>query len=351
MKFKASISLIVAIALALVTAKVGMDYIKKHGTGGVTASRAVVVVRDLEPGSVIQASDVALKEMPINMISTKTLRDVKDAVGRTVVMSIAGNYPVTENVLAPAGSGGGIQALIPPGMRLVPVDVSDSGVASLITPGCRVDVIVTLHDGDQPLAKSVVQNVKVQLVQRQNTRSSSGRVNANNPTVDQGPVKTCSLLVTPEQAVKIELANSEGKTRLVLRSGSDTDEASASVNRNGLLGKAEPEPEVKPPPVEVIAHEPKKGWQIQVIKGGNETLQQFDESGHPQDKTKGEADQQKKKGEQQNRKGEEDTSGATPATAAGKLPKQTAGAERNESESGTAPDQAPRTDAGRGNLP
>jgi len=335
MKFKASISLIVAIALALVTAKVGMDYIKKHGSGGVSASRAVVVLRDLEPGVVIQASDVTLKEMPLSMITPKTIRDVKDAVGRTVVMSIGTNYPVTESVLAPAGSGAGIQALIPPGMRLVPIDVSDSGVSSLITPGCRVDVIVTLHDGDQPLAKSVVQNVKVQLVQRQNSRSSSGRVNANNPTVDQGPVKSASLLVTPDQAVKIELANSEGKTRLVLRSTADTDEGSASVNRNGLLGKPDevkPEP-AAPAPVEVVAPEPKKGTSIQIIKGGTESTVTFDENGKAEEGNK---------------------SGATPAS--GKQPRsdgrpKPAGAARNESESGTAPDQAPRTDAGRGNLP
>ena len=338
MKFKASISFIVAIALALVTAKVGMDYIKKHGSGGVTASRAVVVLRDLEPGAVIQAGDVALKEMPLSMITPKTLRDAKDAVGRTVVMSIASNYPVTETVLAPAGAGAGVQALIPPGMRLVPIDVSDSGVASLITPGCKVDVIVTLHDGDQPLAKSVVQNVKVQLVQRQSTRSSSGRVNANNAAMDQGPVKSASLLVTPEQANKIELANSLGKTRLVMRSGADQDEADASINRNGLLGKAEPQPKPEPAPVEVAAPvEPKKpGWQIQVIKGGNETITTFDENGKAEEGNK---------------------SGATPATAAGKQQPRSegrpkpSGAARNESESGTAPDQAPRTDAGRGNLP
>jgi pilus assembly protein CpaB len=237
-------------------------------------------------------------------------------------MSIGANYPGTETVLAPAGSGAGIAALIPPGMRLVPVDVSDqSGVAALITPGSKVDVMVTLHDGEQPVAKTVVQNVKVQLVQRQSMRSSSGRVNAGNQEL--GPVKSASLLVTPEQALKIELANSEGKTRLLLRGGSDMADSDASINRNGLLGKAD---EVKPEPVKAIVPEPpKKGWEIQVIKGGTETKTTFDENGKA-----------------------EESSGAAPA-AAGKTPKKPAGEQRNDS--GTVPDEAPRTDAGRGNLP
>ena len=337
MKLRTTISFVVAIALAIVTAIVGTDYVKKHGGRGVSASRAVVVKRDLEPGYVIQATDVALAEVPTSMLTPKTLRDVKDAVGRTVVMTIATNYPVTEGVLAPPGSGAGMQAMIPAGMRLVTVDVSESsGVAGLITPGCKVDVIATLHDGDQSLATTIVENVKVQFVQRGSTRSSSGRVNASNTAVDAGPVKTVSLLVTPQQAVKIELANSEGKPRLVLRGNADeTADGNAQINRNKLLGKPdEVKPEL-PAPVEVVAPEPvKKGTSIQIIKGGNESTVTFDENG--------------------NGKAEEGKSGATPAS--GKQPRsdgrpKPAGAARNESESGAAPDQAPRTDAGRGNLP
>src|SRR2546430_2574487 len=221
MKLKTSVTFMVAVVLALVTAKVGYDYMKKYGHGGVPAGRVVVAKSDMEPGYVIQATDVSLQEVPISMVTTRTLRDIKQVVGRTVISSVATNYPISEAVLAPPGAGSGMQAMIPKGMRLVTVDVSESsGVAGLITPGCMVDVIATLHDGDQSLATTVVQNVKVQFVQRGRTTSSSGRINAT-ATPDAGPVKTVSLLVTPDQAVKIELANSEGKPRLILRGNSD----------------------------------------------------------------------------------------------------------------------------------
>jgi pilus assembly protein CpaB len=330
MKFKTSISFMIAIVLALITAKVGMDYMRKHSGAGGIASRAVVIRKDMEPGYVIQIGDVALQEVPQSMITPKTLRDVKDAIGRTVVSTVAASYPLTESVLAPAGSGAGMQAMIPAGMRLVTVDVSESsGVAGLITPGCKVDVIATLRDGDQSLATTVVQNVKVQFVQRGRVSSSSGRVNTS-AGADSGPVKTVSLLVTPEQAVKIELANSEGKPRLILRGGADSSEDSSSINRNKLLGRADPEPKPAPTPVTDVFEppvEPKKGRPVEIIRGGQSTVITYDEQGNA----------------------EEGNSGATP-TAAGKGPKKPAGeAQRNES--GTAPDQAPRTDAGRGNLP
>src|SRR4030095_6621131 len=97
------------------TAKVGMDYMKTHAGRGASGARVVVIRKDMDPGYVIQASDVALQEVPQGMVGPKTLRDVKEAVGRTVVSTISANYPLTDLVLAPAGSGAGMQALIPAG--------------------------------------------------------------------------------------------------------------------------------------------------------------------------------------------------------------------------------------------
>jgi pilus assembly protein CpaB len=144
MKFKTSITFMIAIVLALVTAKVGMDTLKKYGHGSGADARVVVAKKDMEPGYVIQASDIALQEIPAALMNSKMLTNPKELVGRTVVSTVSTNYPLSEAVLAPAGSGPGMQSLIPLGMRLVTVDVSESsGVAGLITPGCKVDVMTT----------------------------------------------------------------------------------------------------------------------------------------------------------------------------------------------------------------
>jgi hypothetical protein len=52
-----------------------------------------------------------------------------------------------------------------------------------------------------------------------------------------------TLIVTPKQANSIELANNQGKPRLVLRGGADdSDIADATVKQNELLGIPDPPP-------------------------------------------------------------------------------------------------------------
>jgi flagella basal body P-ring formation protein FlgA len=89
MKLKTSVTFMIAIVLALVTTKVGMDYLKTHGGRGGSGARVVVAKKDMDPGYVIQAADVVLQEVPVSMLSAKSMRDLKEVVGRTVVSTIA----------------------------------------------------------------------------------------------------------------------------------------------------------------------------------------------------------------------------------------------------------------------
>jgi Flp pilus assembly protein CpaB len=157
-----------------------------------------------------------------------------------------------------------MQAMVPRGMRAVAVEVSEgSAVAGLISPGCYVDVIATFNNGDQTVATTVVQNVKVQFVQRARPPRSSGSnaasaaMAAGSPDA-LGAVKTVTLIVTPRQANSIELANNQGKPRLVLRGGADdTDMADSTVSQNELLGIPDPPPPAtQPAPAPVAAAPP-----------------------------------------------------------------------------------------------
>jgi pilus assembly protein CpaB len=332
MKFKTSASLMVAIVLGLITAKVGLDILKKNtqATSGGPAGRVVVAKKDMEPGYVIEAEDIGLQEVPLGMVNAKTFRDTKTVVGRTVVASLVAGYPMSETVVTAEGSGGGMQAMVPAGFRAVTVDVSESsGVAGLLTPGCHVDVIATLHNGDQAVARTVVENAKVQFIQRD--RSTSGRTGASvaTGTPDLGPVKTVTLLVTPKQAAMIELANSSGKPRLVLRGNSDsTAGGDTNVSQNELLGNPDqpkadaPQPA---PPTDAFSNtaEPPKGRPVQIIRGGQESVITYDE-----------------------KQKEESGTGAAPASGKSNKP----AGEEQRTLSGTSPDKAPRTDASRENL-
>ena len=107
-----------------------------------------------------------------------------------------------------------------------------------------VDVVATLRKGDQSMAKTIVSNVKVQYIQRQKTGFSSRA--GQSSSIDNGPIKTVTLIVTPKQAATVDWANNNGaKPRLVLRGNLDTTTADDTVTENEILGlpDAPPKPE------------------------------------------------------------------------------------------------------------
>ena len=76
-------------------------------------------------------------------------------IGRGVISDLYQGEPILDSRLAPPGSGGGLGATIPQGMRACAVRVDDVvGVAGFVTPGMRVDVLISgIPPGDtgQPL--------------------------------------------------------------------------------------------------------------------------------------------------------------------------------------------------------
>ena len=343
MKFKTSVSLMIAVVLGLVTAYVGIDILKKAQRGKAASTRVVVAVRDLEPGYVLTEKDLKLEEVSSELAPEKSLRDAKLAAGRTVMATVVKGYPLLDNQLSAPGAGSGIAAMVPSGMRAVAVEVSEaSGVAGLITPGCYVDVTATLRKGDQSIATTVVQRVKVHFVSRSRaTRSSSVSASAGSPDA-LGPIKSVTLLVTPKQANALELAQNQGRLRLMLRGTADDGEiADATVSQNELLGLPD-EPATKPEPEVVVIEKPvtdafaeppppPKRRTVEFIRGGQSEMVEVDD----------EAEEEAL---------EEEGNGAAPGTAK-QLQSRPAGGGNSRTASGASPDnQAPRREAGSGNL-
>ena len=331
MRFKTSVSLTVAIVLGLITAYVGVKMMQTYKRQTVPAAKIVMAKVDMEPGYVVQDADVSLEPVPAGMIPAKAMRNLKDAVGRTVLTTVVSGYPLADNALAARDAGGGLQAMVPKGLRAVTLDVSDSSsVANMLTPGCNVDVIATLHNGEQTLAKTIVQNVKVQYVQR--TRTSTTIRGGTVTGLDNGPIKTVTLLVTPKQANTIELATSNGaKPRLLLRgTTADGEEKDSAISSNELLGIPDPVPATKPvEPEQPVAKtaddatfenvapvpEPDKGFEIEIIRAGQASksyVERPKEEGNGATTMPVTADQSKRAGT------------AAPRTASGKLPESSA---------------------------
>jgi pilus assembly protein CpaB len=214
--------IIVSCALVL---SVCASYLVYRAVGSrVTAGKAppsvelVVAARDLAVGTLIQDADLKVAAWFGPPPAGAILK--RDALrNRGVVSAIYEGELVTETRLAPIGSGGGLAATIPPGMRACAVKVNEVvGVAGFVVPGMRVDVLITgLPPGgnalDGPKVRTLLQNIQVLSAGVNFQKDREGKP-------EQAQV--VNLLVTPAQAEILSLASNETHIQLVLRNPMDT---------------------------------------------------------------------------------------------------------------------------------
>ena len=200
-----------------------------------------VAARALPIGSRLTASDVKLVAWPAGSPVTGALGSIEAAVDRGLLASVVENEPITMAKLAAAGSVAGLPSMITAGMRAISVKVDDVvGVAGFAVPGAHVDVVVSMSQGDESLARVVVSNVEVLAA---GTRTEQGQ-----PTEGRSAsASVVTLLVSPSDAERISLASSVGRITLTLRNPLD---ASASDTKGtpvaSLLGAPEPPPAPAP---------------------------------------------------------------------------------------------------------
>lgn len=241
----------------------------------------VIAAKPLAIGMMIKAGDVKVQKVPGEQFPKGGFAKVEEVLDRPVISNILLDEPVLDGRLAARGSGQGLAPVIPVGMRAVSVRVNDvSGLAGFVLPGMHVDILVTGRppgNERESITNTVLQNILV---------LSAGTTTQPDARGTPVPAPTVSLLVTPEQAEIITLANNEGRIQLVLRNGSDTNRADTKgVMVSKLYGthakKAEPEirPAPRPRPVAMavapIARPvlPAMPEQIVVIRGNSRTVE------------------------------------------------------------------------------
>jgi Flp pilus assembly protein CpaB len=141
-----------------------------------------------------------------------------------VISQIVKGQIVMDSFLAPKGTAGGAQAMVPEGMRAITLEVNEfSGVAGLLTPGSHVDLVQTIQSKDEkagPIAKTIVENLKIIAVGRR-----LGNPAPAPADTEPAMVRSVTLLATTEQAATIDLASHLGSPRLVLRNTLDEKHA------------------------------------------------------------------------------------------------------------------------------
>ncbi len=182
--------------------------------------RVVVAARDMALGTLLRPTDLKL----VNVLEKDAPKGVAfktaDVVNRVMLFPVQANEPILTTKLSGTTTMEGLSSTIDPGFRAVAVPITDaSGVAGLIQTNSRVDVLFT-RPGTMTEASTstILQNIKV---------LSVGRLTATGATVDprapRSPVVT--LVMSPPDAQKLELAKNEGKISLSLRNPLDNSVA------------------------------------------------------------------------------------------------------------------------------
>ena len=206
----------------------------------VASSYVAVVTRSLPPGVRLTEKDVRLAAWPVKNPVPGSYANIKDVVNRALVASVVENEPLVQSKLASLEAGAGLPPSIPPGMRAMAVKVNDViGVAGFVEPGTRVDLVVTIRKREDSTSRTVVSNVQVLSA---GTRYEQEKARTANTA--QTSVAVVTLLVSPQDAERIALAQAEGQIMLVLRNPLDTEPTTTSGVRSAALFGGEPAPVV-----------------------------------------------------------------------------------------------------------
>ncbi|MGH3788740.1 MAG: SAF domain-containing protein [Pseudonocardiaceae bacterium] len=154
---------------------VGLAVVLALAPGGESAGGSVVVAaRDLSPGTVLEASEVTLRELPAELAPDGAARSPDAVLGRTLAAPVRRGEPLTDvrltsSELARAASAN-------PDAVSVPLRLADPGVAALLHVGAAVDVVTADERGHEPVVLARGARVLAVLEADNRTEARDGRL-------------------------------------------------------------------------------------------------------------------------------------------------------------------------------
>ena len=243
----------------------------------VPTSRIVAASADLKIGQVLNASNLTTIDVSGPLPKGAIIKP-EQAIGRGVTAAIIQGEPILESRLAAPGSGGGLAATIPNGMRACAIKVDEVvGVAGFVTPGMRVDVLIS---GTPPgsnnqaaqdlgtISRTILQNIQVLSAGTDIQKDAEGKPQQ---------VQVVNLLVTPDQAETLNLASNQTvKIQLVLRNPLDTTVVKVpGTAMKSLFGDDTPTAPASQHPAYHPVRKPPKTYTVEVINGSTTTATKF----------------------------------------------------------------------------
>ena len=179
----------------------------------------VIAQKDMAEGAAIDRMAVAVVQWPVATIPVGAFTSIDSVVGRVARVTLFTGDPLVPGRLAPDGTGPGLEVKIAQGKRAVSFRINDvSGIAGLIRPNSRVDIVVVMDGAADKgrLAKVFLQNMRILAIG-----------SAPQPTEDGRPMNATVATVeaTPDEGEQIALVTTQGQIQLMLRGYGDPNSA------------------------------------------------------------------------------------------------------------------------------
>lgn len=188
----------------------------------------LVITAEVTPGTLLNEENVEFRDLPISVVPEDAVTLPEEFEERAIrVQAFPGDF-VTLGKLSGKGDHAPSQD-IPSGMVCVTILVDSAMTSSgLLTPGDRVDLLVTFTMQGQArggkVVKTVLEFVKVFSIGAERVLREAG--------AGENKAKTITLMVDPQQAMLVKLAEDVGRLHLVLRSKTNSEPRTLDKDRS-----------------------------------------------------------------------------------------------------------------------
>lgn len=191
----------------------------------VASTHVLVAARNLSRGQFVRLEDLRWQAWPDEDVPETYLQQgnhqLEEFVGAVARVSLIAGEPVTRRRLVKPGERGFLAAVLTPGMRAVAVPINEtSGVAGLVFPGDRVDILLT--HSVQPFGASRVHKATETVLTDIRVLAIDQMINdtARQPRIG----RTATFELTPHQVEMVQVLRQIGDMSLSLRSLAQTPE-------------------------------------------------------------------------------------------------------------------------------
>ena len=183
----------------------------------IATAPVVIAQKDMAEGAAIDRTSVVVVEWPVHTIPAGAFTSIDSVDGRVARMPVFKGEVLVPGRLAPDGTGPGLAVKITQGKRALSFRINDvSGIAGLIQPNSRVDIVVVMDGGAEKgrIAKLFMENMRILAIGAAPQPSEDGRpINATVATVE----------VTPTEGEQLALVTTQGQIQLMLRGYGDPE--------------------------------------------------------------------------------------------------------------------------------